>query len=172
MSENCLQITSEDEYALAVPAKPRQKRRSGCPVNLSLEIFGDRWSLLIVRDLMVRGYKTFKEFQNSGEKIATNILSERLVSLEADGILTRTPDPADGRKLIYRLTEKGIALAPIVLELLVWGARHNHTGAPIPVIDHMATNRDWVLKEVYRRWAEHDPTPFLPPFASTKKENA
>jgi DNA-binding HxlR family transcriptional regulator len=152
-----------------VPAKPRQKRRSGCPVNLSLEILGDRWSLLVIRDLMVRGYKTFKEFQNSGEKIATNILSERLVSLEADGILTRTPDPADRRRLIYRLTEKGIALAPVVLELLIWGARHNHTGAPIPVIDHMAANRDWVLQEVHRRWAEHDPTPFLPPFPSKKK---
>jgi DNA-binding HxlR family transcriptional regulator len=150
----------------------RQKRRSGCPVNLSLEIFGDRWSLLIIRDLMVRGYKTFKEFQNSGEDIATNILSDRLAALESDGILTRTPDPADGRKLIYRLTEKGIALAPVVLDLLIWGARHNHSGAPIPVIDHMAANREDVLQEVHRRWQDHDPEPFLPPFPSKKKEIA
>jgi DNA-binding HxlR family transcriptional regulator len=95
-----------------VPAKPKSKRRSGCPVSVSLEIFGDAWSLLILRDLMVRGYRKFKEFHNAGEGIATNILSDRLQKLEAAGILDSEPEETDGRSVNYRLTEKGIDLAP------------------------------------------------------------
>lgn len=142
------------------------KHRSGCPVSISLESFGDRWSLLIIRDLMVRGYRTFKEFQQSGEGIATNILADRLRKLQAVGIITTEADPADGRKLNYRLTEKGIDLAPVILELLIWGTRHEDTGAPCAVIDEMAKNREAVLKEVRRRWRERDPRPFLPRFGS------
>ena len=142
------------------------KHRSGCPVSISLESFGDRWSLLIIRDLMVRGYRTFKEFQQSGEGIATNILADRLKKLQAVGIITTEADPADGRKLNYRLTEKGIDLAPVILELLIWGTRHEDTGAPCAVIDEMAKNREAVLKEVRRRWRERDPRPFLPRFGS------
>ena len=109
--------------------KRRPKRRSGCPVNVSLEIFGDSWSLLIIRDLMVRGFRTFKEFQESGEGIATNVLADRLTKLVAAGIICTESDQADGRRVNYRLTEKGIDLAPVLLELLVWGARHEQTGA-------------------------------------------
>ena len=136
-------------------------------MSISLEAFGDRWSLLIIRDLMVRGYRTFKEFQRSGEGIATNILSDRLKKLQAAGIITTEADEADGRKLNYRLTEKGIDLAPVLLELLIWGARHEQTGAPCEAIDHMAKNRQAVLAEVRRRWHERDPRPFLPPFGRT-----
>ncbi|HXH51540.1 MAG TPA: helix-turn-helix domain-containing protein [Terriglobia bacterium] len=135
-------------------------------MSISLESFGDRWSLLIIRDLMVRGYRTFKEFQQSGEGIATNILADRLKKLQAVGIITTEADPADGRKLNYRLTEKGIDLAPVILELLIWGTRHEDTGAPCAVIDEMAKNREAVLKEVRRRWRERDPRPFLPRFGS------
>jgi DNA-binding HxlR family transcriptional regulator len=142
--------------------------RSGCPVSISLEIFGDRWSLLIIRDLMVRGYRTFREFQKSGEGIATNILASRLKKLQAAGIITAEPDPGDRRRLNYRLTEKGIDLAPVLLELLIWGARHEDTGAPCSVIEEMAKNREAVLAEVRRRWRERDPRPFLPRFESTE----
>jgi len=135
-------------------------------VSISLETFGDRWSLLIIRDLMVRGYRTFKEFQQSGEGIATNILANRLKKLRASGIIATEPDPADGRKLNYRLTEKGIALAPVLLELLIWGARHEDTGASCAVIEEMAKNREAVLAEVRRRWQDRDPRPFLPRFES------
>ncbi len=148
----------------AVPAKPRSKPRSGCPVSISLEKFGDRWSLLIIRDLMVRAYETFKEFQEAGEGIATNVLADRLRKLEAAGIITVEADDKDGRKLNYRLTEKGIDLAPVMLELLVWASRHEETGAPCAVIENMAQNREAVLAETRRRWAEHDPTPLLPRF--------
>ena len=136
-----LQIAS-DMMSSNVPGKPKSKRRSGCPVSISLEIFGDRWSLLIVRDLMVRGFRTFKEFQESGEGIATNILADRLRKLEAAGIIAAEPERGDGRRVNYRLTEKGIDLAPVLLELLIWGARHEETGAPCAVIAKMEKNRE------------------------------
>ena len=136
--------------------------RSGCPVSVSLEIFGDRWSLLIIRDLMVRGFRTFKQFQGSGEGIATNILAERLERLEAADIIAPEPEKTDGRRVNYRLTEKGIDLAPVMLELLIWGAKHEQTGMPCGVMAKMARNREWVLAEVRRRWKKRDPTPLLP----------
>lgn len=148
-----------------MPRDSHSERRSGCPVSVSLEIFGDRWSLLVIRDLMVRGYRTFREFEQSGEGIATNILSDRLQRLEAAGIITSEPDADDARRLNYRLTEKGIDLAPVVLELLIWGARHEQTGAPCEAIDHLERNRDEVLREVRRRWHERDSTPLIPKFS-------
>jgi DNA-binding HxlR family transcriptional regulator len=146
-----------------VHEKSKPKHRSGCPVSVSLEVFGDRWSLLIVRDLMVRGYHTFKEFQQS-EGIATNILADRLQKLEAAKILIAEPAETDGRRINYRLTEKGIDLAPVLLELLLWGAKHEETGAPFAVMAEIAKNRDAVLTETRRRWQDHDSTPLLPSF--------
>jgi DNA-binding HxlR family transcriptional regulator len=155
-------LTSDIDIVSHVPPKPKSKRRSGCPVSVSLEIFGDTWSLLILRDLMVRGYRKFKEFHNAGEGIATNILSDRLQKLEAAGIIASEPEETDGRSVNYRLTEKGIDLAPALLELLIWGARHETTEAPCTVIQNMEKNREGVLAEVRRRWRERDPTPLLP----------
>lgn len=129
-------------------------------------MFGDRWSLLIVRDLMVRGYRTFKEFQGSGEGIATNILADRLHKLEAAGIITAEVHEKDARQVNYRLTGKGIDLAPVLLDLLIWGARHEETGAACAFIDKLEQNREMVLAEVRRRWQERDLTPFLPKFGN------
>ena len=148
------------------------KRRSGCPVSISLEIFGDRWSLLIIRDLMVRGFRTFKQFQKSDEGIATNILADRLQKLEAAGMITVEEDATDRRRANYRLTEKGIDLAPVLLELLIWGARHENTGAPCALIEGMANNREQVLAETRRRWKERDATPLLPSFAEDGAERS
>lgn len=103
-------------------------RRSGCPLNASVEMLGDRWSLLIIRDMMLLGYRTFKEFLNSYEKIATNILADRLKRLENYGIISSAPDPADGRKSIYSLTPKGLGLAPVLTEMVLWAAAHEDTG--------------------------------------------
>lgn len=150
-----------------VPGKSQFKHRSGCPVSVSLEILGDRWSLLIIRDLMVRGFRTFKEFQGSTEGIATNILADRLRKLEAAGIVTAEVEKTDARRVNYRLTEKGIDLAPVLLELLIWGARHEETGAPCALIENMEKNREEVLTEVRRRWRERDLTPLLPKFQNT-----
>ncbi len=147
-----------------MPGKLKSNRRSGCPVSVSLEIFGDRWSLLIIRDLMVRGYRTFKDFEESGEGIATNILADRLRKLEASQILTAEVDETDGRKVNYRLTEKGIDLAPVLLDLLVWGARHEKTGAPGAFLARAEKNRERFLAEARRRWQERDSTPLIPKF--------
>jgi DNA-binding HxlR family transcriptional regulator len=112
----------------------------------------------------VRGFRTFKEFEESGEGIATNILADRLQKLEAAGIITAEAEETDGRKVNYRLTEKGIDLAPVLLDLLIWGARHEETGAPCALITKMENNREQVLAEVRRRWRERDLTPLIPKF--------
>jgi len=149
-----------------VSAKPSANRRSGCPVSAALDLLGDRWSLLIVRDIMVRGYRTFREFQHSGEGIATNILTDRLQRLETGGILLREAAENDGRSANYRLTEKGIALAPVLLELLIWGAHQEVTDASSAAIEQMEQNRAAVIAEAVRRWEQRDPTPLIPPFVS------
>ncbi len=158
----CLFPASKLRYHRCVKGKTRAAPRSGCPVSIGLEIFGDRWSLLIVRDLMVRGFRRFKDFLESGEGIATNVLANRLRKLESAGILSTRTDPEDARRVLYRLTEKGIDLAPTLLDMLVWGAKHERTGAPCGVIAEMANNRAALLAEVRRRWEADDPTPLLP----------
>ena len=164
LSNYDLHFASDLDKCTNVPGKLTSKRRSGCPLSISLERFGDRWSLLIIRDLMVRGFRTFKQFQESGEGIATNILANRLQRLETAGIIAPEKEKTDGRKVNYRLTKKGIDLAPVLLDLLIWGARHEETGAPCALIVNMETHRQEVLAEVRRRWRERDPTPLLPKF--------
>jgi DNA-binding HxlR family transcriptional regulator len=133
--------------------KAAPKRRSGCPLNASVEMLGDRWSLLIVRDMMIRGFHTYKEFRDSDEHIATNILADRLRKLEAHGIITTEPDASDGRKLVYSLTSKGIDLAPVLAEMVLWAARHEETGNPA-LVHALQTNQQGVVAEVRERWAQ------------------
>lgn len=113
---------------------------------------------------MVRGYKTYKDFLESGEGIASNILADRLRKLEGAGIVTAEKAEMDRRKTNYRLTEKGIDLAPVMLELLIWSAKHEPTGAPCELIAQMENCRAEVLKETRRRWRECDSTPLIPRF--------
>ncbi len=129
------------------------KRRSGCPLNASVEILGDRWSLLIIRDMMLRGFRTYKEFLESYEGIATNILADRLRKLEAHGIITTERDRSDGRKLIYLLTAKGIDLAPVLTEMVVWAAAHEDTDNQA-LVRQMKKDKEQFLAAVRRRWAE------------------
>jgi len=103
----------------------KSKRRSECPINFALEIFGDKWSLLIVRDLMFKGKHYYGEFLQSDEKIATNILADRLNLLEQSGIIVKSIDPAHGSKLIYKLSQKGIDLLPVLVEVIAWSAKHD-----------------------------------------------
>ena len=130
----------------------RAKRRSGCPLNASVEMLGDRWSLLIIRDMMVRGSRTYKEFLESDEGIATNILADRLRKLQAHGIITTERDASDGRKLFYLLTAKGIALAPVLTEMVLWAARHENT-ANQALVRQMQKDKEQFLAEIRRRWA-------------------
>lgn len=95
-------------------------RRSYCAISMALEVIGDKWSLLILRDLMFTNKRTYGELQASEEGIATNILAARLHLLEANGIIRKTTDPANGRRSLYFLTEKGIDLLPVIIELRQW----------------------------------------------------
>ena len=133
--------------------KAAPKRRSGCPLNASVEMLGDRWSLLILRDMMLRGYQTFHEFLHADEKIATNILADRLRRLESYEIIESRQDPKDGRKMLYALTPKGIDLAPVLAEMVLWAARHEETGNQ-PLVRQMRTAKDQLIAEVRQRWAE------------------
>jgi DNA-binding HxlR family transcriptional regulator len=98
--------------------------RSYCPINLSLEVFGDSWTLLILRDMMFAGKRHFREMLQSDEHISSNILADRLKMLVEQGVLTKTDDPSHKQKAVYSLTEKGIALLPIIVQIGAWGTRY------------------------------------------------
>lgn len=136
-----------------MPRRSSAVRRSGCPISIALELVGDPWSLLVVRDLMFKGLRTFNEFQRAGEGIASNILSDRLARLERAGIVTKRSDTLDARRFVYRLTAKGIDLAPVLLELVLWSAKHEHTEAPATTIREMKQRRRQFLRRVRSVWA-------------------
>ncbi|WP_137933902.1 winged helix-turn-helix transcriptional regulator [Mesorhizobium comanense] len=100
------------------------REKSGCPINLSLELLGDRWTLLIIRDMIFAGKRHFREFLQSDEGISSRTLAERLQTLQDEGILTRGDDPTHALKAIYRLTEAGIDLLPVLATLGAWGSKH------------------------------------------------
>lgn len=127
----------------------RVDNKSHCPVNFALEAFGDSWSLLIVRDIVFWGKKTYGEFLDSSEHISTNILANRLAHLEQKGIVEKKPHPTDGRKEIYTLTERGLDLIPILLEMSGWSARNDpESVAPQDFVAKVYGNRDSMFKLV------------------------
>lgn len=144
----CLHDASET----LTPRRALTAERSRCPISLALELFGDPWSLLVIRDLMFKGLRTFKEFQAAGEHIATNILSDRLARLEAAGVITRAPDPDDARRVRYGLSPKGAALAPILVEMVIWSAEYNDTDAPAEIVTHFKKNRRQVVAKIRTEW--------------------
>jgi DNA-binding HxlR family transcriptional regulator len=133
--------------------KPILKWRSGCPLNASVEMLGDRWSLLIIRDMMLLGSRTFKEFLGSYERIATNILADRLRQLGAYGIIQTERDPSDGRKLFYELTPKGIDLAPVLTEMVLWAGRHEKTENQA-LLRLMQKDKQKFLEGIRQRWKQ------------------
>jgi DNA-binding HxlR family transcriptional regulator len=114
-------------------------------------MLGDRWSLLIIRDMMLRGARTYKEFLACYEGIATNILADRLRKLIVCGIITTEPDPSDGRKLTYLLTAKGIDLAPVLTEMVLWAAAHEDTGNQA-LVQQMREDKEKFMAGVRQRW--------------------
>lgn len=130
--------------------------RSGCPISIALELLGDSWSLLIVRDLMFKGRRTFNEFLEGGEGIASNILSERLRRLEGAQILERRRDPSDRRRQLYRLTARGMDLAPVLVELVLWSATYERTDAPPAVVRSMRRDRSAFIAAARRDWEAGD----------------
>jgi len=115
-------------------------------------MLGDRWSLLIIRDMMLRGFRSYKEFMDCYEGIATNILADRLRKLTAYGIISAEPDPSDRRKVIYSLTRKGIDLAPVLTEMVLWAAAHEDTGNRA-LVQQMREDKEKFLAGVRQRLA-------------------
>jgi len=128
-----------------------EKTRSDCPISCSLDVFGDKWSLLIIRDIMLRGKLSYSEFLQSEEKIATNILANRLSVLEAENILTKQVSPANKSKFIYSLTEKGIDLLPIIIEIMDWGAKYNANCPRREVGKKIVKDKAGVIREYFEK---------------------
>jgi DNA-binding HxlR family transcriptional regulator len=114
----------------------RKDTRSACPINLSLEIFGDRWTLLVLRDVVFAGARHFRELLGGAERISSNVLADRLAVLVEHGLLTRAGDPSHRQKVTYSLTERAIELVPILAQLSTWGVRH------LPVADEYAARAE------------------------------
>jgi DNA-binding HxlR family transcriptional regulator len=129
--------------------KKRVRVCSGCPIDYSLDIFGDRWTLLVVRDLVFAGKRHFREFIASPEGIASNVLASRLKKLEQRGLISRQPDPDNRKQVVYQLTEKGLDLIPVLLEIIRWGGRHDaDTAAPKAFLDRVENDRAAVIREM------------------------
>lgn len=125
------------------------ERRSDCPISFALDLFGDRWSLLVVRDLALKGKRSFSDLLASDEGVATNILSDRLARLEARGLVIKRRDPEDGRRFCYGLSEAGKDLLPVLVELIVWSAKHDpHTGTPDSFVSAARKDRGALLKKL------------------------
>lgn len=128
------------------------QRRSGCPISFGLDIFGDRWTLLILRDLLLKKKNRFREFLASEELIASNILADRLARLERAGLIARLYDKDDGRQIIYQATKAGAGLLPVLVELAYWGATHDvKSAAPPEFAKAYRTNRSGLI----RRMTQH-----------------
>ena len=124
------------------------ERRSPCPINYSVEIFGDRWMLLLLRDLMFEGKNSFLEFRASAERISSAVLTEKLNTLLEQGIVSKVTSPKNASKFLYLITDKGIELLPIMLEFLDWGSRYNPDGGPKQLLGQIKKDKKKVITEL------------------------
>lgn len=132
-------------------------KNKACPITFALNVFGDKWSLLIIRDLLFKQKKYYSDFLTSAEKISTNILADRLTKLEAEGIISKSPDPQHNSKYIYRLTPKGQDLTPLIIEMTVWSSVYDPQpetasniieGAPANFLTRARQNRDALIADI------------------------
>ncbi len=133
--------------------------RSNCPINVALEIFGDRWSLLIIRDMMFRGWTTYSQFLGAEEGISTNILADRLRKLAEAGIIGQKSSSGRGGSC-YRLTSRGIALAPVLVEIVLWSVAQETTSAPPAVIRRIKRDKAAFVADIHRAWKGSGPPVF------------
>ncbi len=125
------------------------RRRSDCPITYALDFVGDKWTLVVLRDLIIVGKRYFQQFLDSDEGIASNILASRLKLLERSGLATRAAGPAQGRRVIYAPTAKALDLLPAMLELVRWSAKYDaKTAAPPALVRRIASDRDAFVAEV------------------------
>lgn len=127
----------------------KDKKRSDCPLSCTLDIFGDKWSLLIIRDLMFGNKCTYNDFLKSAEGIATNILASRLKGLEENAIIVKLVHPDSKAKILYRLTQKGIDLLPIIMEVYIWSDKYLTIPADIKAtIKEIQKDKDKIVKQL------------------------
>lgn len=126
------------------------KQRSTCPVSTSLDLLGDKWTLLILRDIVFAGKSTYGQFLQSAEKVATNVLADRLAVLEAQGLVTKAVAADKKSKFTYRLTEKGVDTVPVIVELLLWGARHGSTVVAPGLLEELQAGKDEAVAKYQR----------------------
>lgn len=105
--------------------KKKIEFRSQCPISTALDIFGDKWTLLVIRDLLFNEKNTYGQFLESEEKIATNILADRLILLEMAGLISKAKHPDSKAKVLYKLTQKGIDLIPVLVEVIAWSEKYH-----------------------------------------------
>ncbi len=130
----------------------KNEKRSECPISRSLDLFGDKWSLLIIRDIVFKGYRFYNQFLDAGEGIATNVLSDRLKKLELYGFVISKKYEKQKTKKVYQLTEEGIGLIPILLEMMAWGFKYDDTllipDDRVGIVDRIWNDREAFLEEV------------------------
>ena len=126
----------------------KKEFRSGCPISSTLDVVGDKWSLLIIRDMLVKHKKTFKEISDSYEKIAPSILSSRLKLLESYKLIFKTKVPDNKKENIYLLTEKGIRLTPIIIEFSLWGNSNMREFNKIDNIEGLNLDKTLIIQKV------------------------
>lgn len=127
-----------------------------CPVVFALDVIGDKWSLLVLRDMLFRGKRTYGDFLKSHEKISTNILADRLGKLEAAGMIAKVPARKNSPRKAYKMTEKGADMLPVILEMIAWSAKYDRysegaaliAGAPDDLLHRIKTDRDGLMAEL------------------------
>lgn len=130
-----------DHDSIEFMVDKKTKSWAGCPVRFGMSQFGDKWSFLIIRDLMFKGRKYYNEFLEAGEGISTNILASRLVDLECNGIVVKRRDTIKRSKYIYSLTDKGIALMPMMLAMIDWAEKYDElTEVPLEFVQQLRQN--------------------------------
>lgn len=123
--------------------------KTHCPINYALEHFGDKWSLLIIRDLMFKGKRHYNEFFESDEKVSTSVLGDRLRSLENDGLITKSDDTVKKSRIRYSLTEKGIALLPMLVEVIIWSGNFDaKTAAEKDFLKKAKKNKTLLIRQL------------------------
>ncbi|HMS26044.1 MAG TPA: helix-turn-helix domain-containing protein [Burkholderiaceae bacterium] len=129
-------------------------QRSACPIHIALELLGDRWTLLVVRDLLFKGLHSYKALTEAGEGIASNILADRLQRLTQAGLVEKWHHPLDARQYEYHLTDAGFALAPTLVEMVLWSDHHYQTDAPPEIVQWMQTDRKGFLAATRKAWLQ------------------
>lgn len=127
------------------------KNRSDCPVSFSLDFLGDKWTLLILRDIIIHDKSTYNQFLYSAEKIATNILADRLAMLDKHGFLTKEISAEKRSSAVYRVTEKTVDLIPIIMELNLWGAKYNPSGDQ-GLVDELKTDKEGTIRKYQQKF--------------------